>query len=314
MRNRTEIKKYFKWIGTALMLVAMLYVVRTIWDSKEIIAESFSPKCAWIMLLQSVVVLFYSIIHALLFKRTLNALTGKDVGFHAVVCYIESTLYKYLPGNVMHYVGRNRIAEEGIAGYKEINLTTVLEIIMSIVAAGGLSLLLSGRQMYRYLADRGLIHTSLMLLVLCIAILFAVVFIYLFNKKGRDFTKKYVNRTTISSCCVMGLTYCVTNFAFNFCYTVLLQALGADISLAQYPSIIGCCLGAWLIGYLMPGAPGGIGVREAMLNILLADKAPLWAISSAGILTRISQIVGELLAFVIIMVIWKSHPQSKASS
>lgn len=54
---------------------------------------------------------------------------------------------------------------------------------------------------------------------------------------------------------------------------------------------------AWAIGFLLPGAPGGLGVREAALVSLLGQALPASAILEITLWSRIATVVADLLIF-----------------
>ena len=71
---------------------------------------------------------------------------------------------------------------------------------------------------------------------------------------------------------------------------------GADLS-SQSASITGHYALAWLAGYVVIGAPGGIGIREAMMSMLLVGVMPE-SVVILGVMTyRIISIIGEIIAF-----------------
>jgi glycosyltransferase 2 family protein len=54
---------------------------------------------------------------------------------------------------------------------------------------------------------------------------------------------------------------------------------------------------AWLVGYVVPGAPGGLGVREAMMVVLLTPVVGAGAAVGLGISMRLVTLAGDGLAF-----------------
>ncbi len=54
---------------------------------------------------------------------------------------------------------------------------------------------------------------------------------------------------------------------------------------------------AWLVGYVVPGAPGGLGVREAMMLVLLTPVVGAGAAVGLGISMRLVTLAGDGLAF-----------------
>lgn len=56
---------------------------------------------------------------------------------------------------------------------------------------------------------------------------------------------------------------------------------------------------AWLAGYLVPGAPGGLGVREAMMVFLLSPVLGAGAAVGLGVTLRVTTTAGDALAFLL---------------
>jgi len=56
---------------------------------------------------------------------------------------------------------------------------------------------------------------------------------------------------------------------------------------------------AWLAGYLVPGAPGGLGVREAMMVLLLSPVLGAGAAVGLGVTLRLTTTVGDAVAFLL---------------
>ncbi|MGC9417626.1 MAG: hypothetical protein ACP5EN_01525 [Rhodovulum sp.] len=65
-----------------------------------------------------------------------------------------------------------------------------------------------------------------------------------------------------------------------------------DPVLAGYVAII-----AWLAGYVTPGAPGGLGVREAVLIALLGMQSAPEAVLLAALIFRVVTTLGDLACF-----------------
>src|SRR5262249_35056983 len=63
------------------------------------------------------------------------------------------------------------------------------------------------------------------------------------------------------------------------------------------PTIVGSYVVAWLAGFLTPGAPAGIGVREAGLLFLFVQTGDGSAILLAIIITRMITMAGDFLNF-----------------
>jgi glycosyltransferase 2 family protein len=77
----------------------------------------------------------------------------------------------------------------------------------------------------------------------------------------------------------------------GFCFTVLaLSAIAWD----QVPVLVGAFSVAWLLGLIIPGAPGGIGVFEATAIALLDNHFPPAMVVSAVAVYRLVSLLAEL--------------------
>jgi glycosyltransferase 2 family protein len=74
-------------------------------------------------------------------------------------------------------------------------------------------------------------------------------------------------------------------------------APGAQLSPVR---LVGVYAVAWLAGLLVPFAPGGLGVREAVLAALLVDPLGGSAAVACALALRLAAIVGEILAFAVV--------------
>lgn len=67
----------------------------------------------------------------------------------------------------------------------------------------------------------------------------------------------------------------------------------APLQLGQIPLLLGAFSFAWLLGFVIPGAPGGLGVFEATAIALLQSHFPSALIISATVLYRLVSIIAE---------------------
>ncbi|RJP38308.1 MAG: hypothetical protein C4548_13300, partial [Desulfobacteraceae bacterium] len=71
-----------------------------------------------------------------------------------------------------------------------------------------------------------------------------------------------------------------------------------DIGWPAMPYLAGAYVLAWLAGFLTPGAPAGLGVRELVLASLLAGLASIPSILFTVLMSRAITAIGDLLFFV----------------
>lgn len=71
----------------------------------------------------------------------------------------------------------------------------------------------------------------------------------------------------------------------------------AEGVVASYPVLAGSFALAWVAGFVVPGSPGGIGVREAVLVTALAPLLGAGAALGLAVLFRVVAIAGDAVAF-----------------
>ena len=78
----------------------------------------------------------------------------------------------------------------------------------------------------------------------------------------------------------------------------VLAALGEMLGLGASPSLAGGGVAAWIAGFVTPGAPGGLGVREAVMVIVGGASASAEHLLMLGVLLRAVTFGGDLVCAV----------------
>ena len=81
-----------------------------------------------------------------------------------------------------------------------------------------------------------------------------------------------------------------------FATLLVLLAPGTDRTLA-WPAACGAYTAAWLAGFVTPGAPAGLGVRELVLVFLLDGHAAEPDLLPAVVLSRVVTVLGDTFFF-----------------
>ena len=117
-------------------------------------------------------------------------------------------------------------------------------------------------------------------------------------KSTADILKRFRPATALkllAGCCIRLLTVSLTYFS-------VLILLGQNITLELVPQIIGLFVLSWVIGFVMPGAPGGLGIREVILIMFLGDALSQSILLSSTIIHRVVCISGDILAYVMSLI------------
>jgi hypothetical protein len=206
---------------------------------------------------------------------------------------------KYVPGNVAQYVGRVGMSLARGIPARPLAVTLILETLLVIAAAvvvgvGNGVLSDIGLQAVR----RHGAQLTLMALLIALAIAGLFVFRRIAPALLRRFAPKYA---PVLDGALLPPQTCIARAFGLYCAIYIVSGLGL-IFLAwfvvpgirhDYWLLIAAFALAWIVGFVVPGAPGGLGVREALMVLMLA---PLYTAASASVLViafRIATTLGD---------------------
>ncbi|WP_026082862.1 lysylphosphatidylglycerol synthase domain-containing protein [Mastigocladopsis repens] len=211
--------------------------------------------------------------------------------------YLKTNIAKYLPGNIWHYYGRIMAAKNANVSPGAATLSVLLEPLL--MAAAALIIVLLGSQFITAKTALTLFIAQLvgLLGVLC------VLHPRFLNKATRLLQRmkakksasntlqpvplsleKYPLRPLLGELgflALRGTGFILTLFALS------------PLNLSQIPLLLGGFSFAWLLGLVVPIAPGGLGVFEATAIALLQQHFPPAVIISATGLYRLVSILAE---------------------
>ncbi|MBL4772956.1 MAG: flippase-like domain-containing protein [Alcanivoracaceae bacterium] len=247
-----------------------------------------------------IIVMFFG---ALLWSGFIGHFSSKK-SFHLselIIVHAKSNIGKYLPGNFMQFVGRNLLASKIGYSHTTIILATVFEIFYSIIVGVSIILLL-------YLAGVGQMNidvwlnreqSSYSMQIVFFIIIFLV--LLLFKQRIVKIINKYeliykIKTTIFKYFPLYTSAYILLGFTNIFIFMALTIN---PILYSDYINFLFVYLISWLLGFIVPGPPGGLGVREAIYILLLSSQYDLYIITLVAILLRFINIVGDILYFFI---------------
>jgi len=217
-----------------------------------------------------------------------------------IQAYLKTNIAKYLPGNVGHYIGRVMAAKNLKVTTSAATISVLLEPLLMAAAALIIVLLCS-----QFTLTEG----SIVLLIGQIfGLLIALCLLHplFLNPVIRFVHRRKNNKSKMGN--ISGVSLSLTRYPLipllGELGFLILRASGfiltlyaiSSINLSQLPLIIGAFSFAWMLGLVIPGAPGGLGVFEATAIGLLQQFFPIALIISASVLYRLISIVAETAA------------------
>jgi len=222
----------------------------------------------------------------------------------AQIIFAIAQLGKYLPGNVGQHVGRVFMARKiGIS--VPITLSTMLvEIILGTSISAGLAVL----SLILFVDGQTL---GLKLQFGSVQLGLGVALLLFMPWLGIGFLNRYLPGLAkrLSGGGVIAAPRLRTALAVAVLFLLCFVVMGLILKL-QAQWFFGVTEGsvfeltclfsvAWLAGYLVPGAPGGLGVREAMMVLLLSPVLGAGAAVGLGVTLRITTTLGDAVAFLL---------------
>ena len=273
-----------RWIGIGITVAAVifyiLYIRRNIesipplswtWATVQTLGVSLGLQCiailggaiAWIVLLRGS--------------------GGFAPAGHGLSIYLISQFGKYIPGNVGQHVGRVTLAQSESVRATPVLISMSVEVVVSILASLLVVLVsLTASNEPLHLASQ-LVPTPRIIGVVAFIIASGIaVGWWIIRYKPGPF------RTLLSKDDGRFPGFLILTGALAL-HTLAILVIGAILILlgsglygiaAPYIQVCGVYALAWVLGYLTPGAPAGLGIREV---ILVAGLSPFYGPSAAAI-------------------------------
>ena len=68
-------------------------------------------------------------------------------------------------------------------------------------------------------------------------------------------------------------------------------------------TVLSAYIVAWVLGYIVPGASGGIGIREMALYLLLGPLLGEGLVLALAVIHRLITIIGDFLGYLIVVLL-----------
>ncbi len=298
-----KLKQAVKLLGHLLVLIALVFLVKKVVDMDVDFAQFLQPRmlaALGIAYVVQTVIIVISTYPWLVFTRSLS---GKKIPFgKAMPVFTRSNLYKYVPGNVFQYIGRNQLAADMHISHVDVACATILDILCCVASAGLLAVIFLGSAIGALLAAYWKTFLVIGCLGLALLTLLVILLATKFRQKCRDYLARYAkalekgNRPQL----LRGILYYLFhNLLFSALYaTTLMLVFGGIADISTLLRLTGAFHFAWIVGFITPGAPGGIGIRESVM-LMMCGAAYEQEVLLFVLVLRIGSIFADLTAFLI---------------
>jgi len=313
-----------KSVGFTIISLSFIYLLWVGYQQWGEFAQNFPHKTLWWGLLIAIIAYASAcgLLLTLAWYKIILFLGGQITLVDSIKIYGRSQVAKYLPGNVFHYVGRHLLAKEMGLPNGIIVFSALLEAVLLIIVALGLtvfSLVLYG---WHYDLKYELAKPWFFL-VMILASLIILLFIYNFPLSIKKYLSKddwLINLDHIPFSRIVTTLIYVSVIYLTFFTTIglLLWFIAQNITPVINGRVLVFIIAysfSWAIGFITPGAPGGIGIREALLVALLS---PIMGGEAQAIILalifRIATISGDGVFFITTCFIGSNNKQATHES
>ena len=270
-------------IGLIIGLAGMAFLLRTMWTHRDEMKDSFS-QLTWSSLVGAVFFAFMSMSYlGWMWGRLLLRRGYKVPRAQLVSWYYTGQLGKYVPGGVWAVVGRAEMAVRGGVPRADAYSVTGLSMFTTYSAAAlcaALGSLLSW--------ERPIIGAALLLaLVVGLSVYAIAPLRQRLVGLLRKITSGTNELTAPKDMLALTIVQVPAWIMISLSTTITAHAFGAEVGVLHMFFVSSL---SWLIGFLVIGAPGGLGVRESIFTGLLS--------ASVGTSTALSLAVASRMIFV----------------
>lgn len=279
----SQIKKFIKNNPNLLLIFKIIIVCSSLYFISIVFFKNFiqiqeqflthKNRFIWFISISSLIYIPLLALLAKAWKEILESLHKRKLSNSIFFIYLRSQIYKYLPGNIFHYADRQIKATKLGISHKNLLESNFYEIIGLLSAAifASIPILSIWQVNLNSLLIVGIV--SALMLLLCILSYFISLKII-----AKSIPYYFIYFILIGTICFIAVNYLTNNNITLF------------TCIALYAT-------SWFAGFIIPGAPGGVGVRESIFIILtnnvIQQPEAIFIIATL----RISTTLGELFAY-----------------
>ncbi|MBM4309629.1 MAG: hypothetical protein FJ119_01610 [Deltaproteobacteria bacterium] len=286
---RPAIKKILNGLGTLATLASVFYLLATLARNADRIDFAFSPA------LPAAAALF-CLTHGIQ-AVIIAALLDTRVPYRNLLRINSAAqIYKYLPGNIAHFFSRwMQLGRHGVKSPENARLIVfeTLLLVVTYLLFGCVFFMTCGREFAQALPGGRLVLPAVA--VCAAAGVWAAV-----KKRALALQARHLAVIALYSCSALlfGVILCILN-------TYMVPAING-IGFAQYTAGFAV---AYLAGFVVPGSPGGIGIREVVfVEIFRQAGHDVFLLTKLIILFRLAAIGAELLMYCLTTVAVRNRP------
>ncbi|WP_292469094.1 lysylphosphatidylglycerol synthase domain-containing protein [Mesorhizobium sp.] len=289
--------KALRIVGIALSLAGLVFFIAAFARSPEVLIQAAVAPFFWSSLLIGTAAIFCSLLLAAFNWHMLLGVFGAGRTLALVgPVFLSTQIGKYLPGNVGHLIGRAVMLKSYEISVGASTKAMIVETMALLCVGFALAAMLLHEWVVKALQVMG-DSMWLAIVLLSIAVV-AMATTLAFRGRTAPFIRQLLAdlAASRSRLLVVGAIDLV-NFALNGLALWSAAALLFPDRQIGMLACLGVASASFLAGYITPGSPGGIGVREATTVLLLNPVFSATEAAMLALLIRLAATLADLIGF-----------------
>ncbi|WP_013322247.1 lysylphosphatidylglycerol synthase transmembrane domain-containing protein [Gloeothece verrucosa] len=288
------IKPYLRWLIFGGTLFFILKTLKDHWQ--QVASVRLETQGWWLLILAAMITFFAHTWSGWVWTWILKIFKQPVNPRWAVCVYLKTNLAKYLPGNVWHFYGRISAVHKVGGSLEAASVSVLLEPVLMAAAALSIAVVSSGLGLIKSQGNNPILLCEFLALIAVLLGIHPYILNPLMKRLSRLKNPGHsISSVQIDSYPLLPLLGEIGFLGFRgIGFIVTLMAL-MTVNPIYLPQLISVFSLAWLLGLIVPGAPGGLGVFEAtMIALLNRQDFPVAIILSAVALYRLISILAEV--------------------
>jgi len=295
-KYKNTVKSLVHLTGKLLGIGGLIFVMYTL--SQEYTLSSFSSQFISILSLIPLLLIINitsTLVGIYAWHKMLVHYAQKNFSYVASYYYFSKTeIAKYLPGNVFHFIGRQALASKLHISQKEMAKTSLLFsflLLTGTLLTSTFFAIISGNIPIYILTFMGLSS---------IIVLISLIYLY----------PSFPMRNKISMNLYLAMSVALQGIMLG----LIVMYQSDDITLSLFFQCVSIYTLSWLLGFVTPGASGGLGIREgtfiaitSYLHISIASDIIIFSV----LLVRLINICVDVLLYLLTYMFEKKMKELK---
>ncbi len=295
-----RIKKILKIVGGILAIISIFLLIKLLQESyAQIQHKEFNLQTISLYGLLISLSLFTYLLFAYAWQLLIKSKYPDFQLTESFRIISLSQIAKYLPGNVAHFASRYYLADKHL-NKKDTTITLLIETGLFALASFVIG---CGYFFYHDVFSIFDKNKVLILFAMVFVIIFLIIIFVIINKK-----KHIPLKSPVSNIFPAMMLYLLLPFMGGLSIYLLFQLILNESSVPYLLCVFSFSI-SFLLGFIVPGAPGGIGIREYSFTLLMTPFTSSILALEAILIFRVLSLIGDIILFVI----GKSIPVKKSN-